>query len=65
VHRLGVVADSATDDTALPVFGRLCTDLLDAARDRWRGLRPPPTDRATARIRRSARTWQWRRAGSR
>lgn len=64
VHRLGVVADVATDDTALPVFGRLCAELRDAARIRWPRLRPVPTNRATARILRSARTPRWQRTNS-
>ncbi len=50
LHRLGVVAELATDDTALPAFGRLCADLRDQAGTRWPGLRPLPTSRATAPI---------------
>lgn len=50
LHRLGVVAELATDDTALPAFGRLCADLSDLAAARWPDLRPLPTDRATAPI---------------
>jgi hypothetical protein len=50
IHRLGVVAALATDDTALPVVGRLCADLVDQAAACWPGLPPLPVSRATAPI---------------
>jgi hypothetical protein len=63
IHRLGVVAELATDDTALAAFGRLCAGLLDQAAARWPGLRPLPASRATAPIirRRPGRAWRRQR----